>query len=431
VILNMTSAPHSVLRQVLEMAVIVCLLADCTNAPPPTPLQTAWPEYRGDAARDGHPSGVSLRPDGAAKLAQAWSVRLDGAVDGTPAVANGRVVVGTAGGTLAALGADSGAAVWTEHDLGAISSSPTIAGDRVFVTTLTGRAYAFGLERGNLIWEWIAPPGSALWASPVAFRDEVIIGVASPYGDTPLVAGRLYALDSANGTVRWTECVRAGCQPGGGVWSTAAIDSRGVGFVGTGNPDDGVLAFDPMTGQRRWFASPYLDLGRDLDLGSSPVVFSLDGKEAVAQASAAGLFFALDAGTGGMLWSRPLVTGSAVHGLLATPAYDGTAFFVASASPPTGVLALNPRDGAVRWRHSTDLPVYSAPAAGNGVLIFGTGAVFGDLESGSLLALSTRDGQVLWSYDMHSAVRSGPALAGDLVVVGDYAGDVLAFRPRA
>jgi hypothetical protein len=28
-------------------------------------------------------------------------------------------------------------------------------------------------------------------------------------------------------------------------------------------------------------------------------------------------------------------------------------------------------------------------------------------------------------------VRSGPALAGDLVVVGDYAGDVLAFRPRA
>jgi hypothetical protein len=41
------------------------------------------------------------------------------------------------------------------------------------------------------------------------------------------------------------------------------------------------------------------------------------------------------------------------------------------------------------------------------------------------------DGHQLWSYDTHSAVRSGPALAGaDLVVVGDYAGDVLAFRPN-
>ena len=412
------------------MAVIVCLLADCTNAPTPAPVPTAWPEYRGDAARDGHPFGASLRPDGAAKLARAWSVRLDGAVDGTPAVANGLVVVGTAGGTLAGLRADSGEAVWTEHGLGAISSSPTIAGNRVFVTTLTGRAYAFGLERGNLIWEWIAPPSSALWASPVAFRDEVIIGVASPYGDTPLVAGRLYALDAARGTVRWTECVRTGCQPGGGVWSTAAIDSRGVAFVGTGNPDDGVLAFDPMSGRRTWFASPYLDLGRDLDLGPSPVVLMRDGKEAVAQASAAGRFFVLDAGTGGMLWSRPLVTGSAVHGLLASPAYDGTSFFVASASPPTGVFALEPRDGATRWRYGTDLPVYSAPGVGNGVLIFGTGAVFGDLESGSLLALSTDDGRVIWSYDTHSAVRSGPALAGDLLVVGDQAGDVLAFTPK-
>ena len=73
--------------------------------------------------------------------------------------------------------------------------------------------------------------------------------------------------------------------------------------------------------------------------------------------------------------------------------------------------------------------MYSAPAVGNGVVVFGSGAVFGDLHSGSILALSTADGHALWSYDTHSAVRSGPALAGDLVVAGDHAGELIAFRP--
>jgi len=47
------------------------------------------------------------------------------------------------------------------------------------------------------------------------------------------------------------------------------------------------------------------------------------------------------------------------------------------------------------------------------------------------LAVSASDGHVLWSRDVHSAVRSGPAIAGDLVVVGDNAGEVMAFRPRS
>jgi outer membrane protein assembly factor BamB len=138
----------------------------------------------------------------------------------------------------------------------------------------------------------------------------------------------------------------------------------------------------------------------------------------------------LDARSGDLLWSRELVTGSAVHGLLASPAYDGSALIVASASDPTGLIALNPEDGSVRWRHLTSLPVYSAPAVGDGVVLFGTGAVFGDLSQGSLEAVSVIDGSVLWSVQTHSAVRGGPALAGDLLVAGDYAGDVLAFHPR-
>ena len=75
--------------------------------------------------------------------------------------------------------------------------------------------------------------------------------------------------------------------------------------------------------------------------------------------------------------------------------------------------------------------MYSAPSAGNGVLVFGTGAVFGDLGAGLIIALSSKNGDVLWSYDAQSAVRSSPAIAGSLVVVGDFAGDLFAFEPSS
>jgi polyvinyl alcohol dehydrogenase (cytochrome) len=417
----------------LLVATVAAVIAasPCGPAPHPPAPGSSWTMYRGDLARDGHPAGGTLDAARAARLALSWRAHLDGAVDGTPAVAGGLVIAGSAGGTLAAFDATTGKTVWAKHGLGAIASSPSVAGDRVLVTTLTGHAYAFGLARGDLEWDWPAPPAGALWASAVVFGDEVIVGVASPYGDIPLVAGRIVGLDLATGRERWSVCVRVSCEPGGGVWSTAAIDDHGTAFVGVGNPIDGVLAFDASTGNRKWLSSLYPDQNRDLDVGASPAIFSLNGAEAVAQMTVEGMAAVVDATSGTVIWSRELVTGSAVHGLIASPAYDGTNIYAASASPPTAMFALKPSDGSTAWRYDAAEPIYSAPAAGKGVVIFGTGAVFGDLNSGSVVALSSVSGHRLWSFDAHSAVRSGPALAGDYVVVGDYAGDVLVFRPSA
>ncbi|TMC82476.1 MAG: hypothetical protein E6J06_10965 [Chloroflexi bacterium] len=439
----MTSSSHSRLRRSLELAqrpaalIVFALLVACQspNSGPPgsQPATGVWSMFRGDLARDGHPRGATLSAAGAARLAFSWRGHLDAAIDGTPAVARGMVVVGSAGGTLTAFDALSGRTIWSKHDLGAIASSPAVDGTQsvVFVGTLTGRLYAFGLLHGDPIWQWTGPPDSALWASPVAYQDEVIIGVASPYGDVPLVAGRLVGLDASTGRPRWTTCVRAGCQPGDGLWSTPAIDSRGVAFVGVGNPDDGVLAIDPLTGTHKWLTSLYPDNDRDLDVGATPVIFTLDAREVVAQATVEGMFAVLDATTGNVVWSKELVRGTAVHGLIASPAFDGTHAYAGSASPPTAMFALKPSDGSPAWRYDVAEPIYSAPATGRGIVIFGTGAVFGDLKAGSVVALSSSDGHRLWSYDTHSAVRSGPALAGDLVVVGDSAGDLMAFRPKS
>jgi outer membrane protein assembly factor BamB len=413
----------------------LALFAGCVAAPAPAPVVAVqgevWTMYRGDLARDGHPFTATLDAIGAAHLALAWRARFGGAVDGTPAVASGLVIAGSAAGELRALNASNGETVWSVRGLGAIAASPTVSGDLVYAASLTGHVYALSVAHGGVAWSWKAQAGAAIWASPVVYGDEVIVGVASPYGDQPLVPGRLVGLDAANGHQRWTMCVELNCAPGGGVWSTPATDEGGIAFVGVGNPTDGVLAFDPLTGERRWLVSLYDDQGRDLDVGASPVVFDLAREEVVAQATVQGLFVVLDAKDGTLVWQQSVVNGSAVHGLLATPAYDAKDLFAASASAPDGIVALNPTDGSSVWRHETATPVYSAPAVGDGVLVFGTGAVLENVKAGSVVVLSTADGSVLFSYDTHSAVRSGPAVAGKFVVVGDAAGDLFAFRPKS
>ena len=390
--------------------------------------------YRGDLARDGHPAAATLGVDAARHLKAVWQVEMSGGVSGTPVVAGGVVVAASAGGVVAAYRASSGARIWQVDGLGSVSASPTIDGERVIVGSLTGHVYALDLNGGARLWDAMAPGRQpAIWSSPTVYGQLVVVGVASQYGDKPLEDGGVVAFDLATGNLVWELCAllraRAGCLPGDGIWSTPAIDAAGHGYIGVGNPDDGVLAFDVATGRRLWMTSFHPDEGRDVDVGATPIVFQVGGREAVAVGSNAGVFKVLDAATGSVLWSRDLVNGSAVHGLLASPGYDGTYFYVPSAGEPSGMFALDAAGGKTQWTNHAGLPVYSTPAIGNGVLVFGTGDVFGDPNAGGMVALSSRDGTVLWTHDLRSAVFSGPAISGDMVLVGDSRGDVIAFRP--
>jgi outer membrane protein assembly factor BamB len=411
------------------LAALVVVVGCGETTPPLAHPAGDWPMYRGDLARDGHPGGVTLTADEASRLAPAWMASLDGAIDGTPVVSGGLVVAGSEGGEIAAFDLGSGAPRWSKRGLGGFSGSPAVAGGRVVAGTLTGHVYAFDLASGREVWDWRATGNEpAVWASPAVVGHMVVVGIGSQYGDQPLEAGAVAGLDAATGALRWRFCIEAGCVPGGGVWSSVAVDAAGRAFVGTGNPDDGVYAFDPATGRRLWAVSLHPDAGRDLDVGATPIVASAGGREVVAVGSDGGLFDMLDAASGAVIWSRFLVAGSAVHGLIASPAYDGSAFYVPSAGSPVGMFALEAATGSIRWEHATDLPVYSAPAVGKQVLVFGLGDVFGDPEHGAVVALSATDGAVVWSYDTHRSVFSAPAIAGAAVIAGDSGGTLWAFR---
>ena len=135
--------------------------------------------YRGDALGDGHPSAAQLSRSEAPRLALGWQRNLGAAIDGAPAV-GGVVVVGSAGGKLAAYMLETGSTVWEDNGLGAIMGSAAIVGQQVLVATLTGRVYAIGLGDGRTRWTWRAPDATAaIWSSPTPYRNLILIGIAA------------------------------------------------------------------------------------------------------------------------------------------------------------------------------------------------------------------------------------------------------------
>ncbi len=411
-------------------ALLVAVSCATSTAAPPATSANDWPMYRGDLHRDGHAQGATLTAARAASLHVLWGATPGGAIDGTPVVVGGRVVAATDSGTLAAYDLRTGGRLWSVDGLGSISGSPAVAEGIVVAGSTKGHVFGLRLSDGTRLWDWAAPGDQpAIWASPAISGGRVLIGIASPYGDSPLQAGRIASLDLKGGGLQWVICIQVGCTPGAGVWSSVAVDEAGRGYVGVGNPVDGVVAFDTVKGTVIWTASFHPDADRDLDVGATPVIASVGGREVVAVGSNAGVFAVLDALNGQFVWTKFLVRGSAVHGLIASPAYDGRLLYVPSASVPTGMNAVDPATGTIIWQQLTELPVYSAPALGADVVVFGTGDVFGDAHAGKLIALSTRDGSVVWSYDMKSSVFSAPAIVGEVVVVGDFQGAVTAFGP--
>ncbi len=381
--------------------------------------------FRGDLQRDGHTTGATLTAGRAASLHPVWTATPGGAIDGTPVVVGQTVIAGTESGTLAAFDLRTGRQAWSTGGMGKITASPALAQGVAVIGSTNGHVYGVRASDGHRMWDWKAPGEQpAVWSSPAISGDVAVIGVASPYGDSPPAQGSIAGLDLQTGKQRWL--FRG---DGAGVWSSVAVDAGGRGFVGLGNPDDGMMAINLATGAMLWSVSFHPDAGRDLDVGATPVIASIAGREVVGVGSDAGVFELLDAATGAALWTRFVVPGSAVHGLIASPASDGTLLYVPSASPPMGMNALDPTTGEYRWQQLTDLPIYSAPAVGADVVVFGTGDPFGDPHAGRMLALSTRDGSVVWSYDMKSSVFSAPAISGDEVLVGDTQGALTVFGP--
>src|SRR5262249_31931153 len=146
------------------------------------------------------------------------------------------------------------------------------------------------------------------------------------------------------------------------------------------------------------------DPGPDFDFGSGPNLFTVgSGKDArlmVGAGQKSGIYFALDAHTGQVVWTTAAGPGSSLGGIEWGPATDGNRIYVAEEN------------------------VYGIPYAIRGG---------GTITSGSWAALDPASGKILWQVpdDSHNAFGGGNALGPVTVANGVVFAPSMSGKVRA
>jgi outer membrane protein assembly factor BamB len=176
-----------------------------------------------------------------------WRYATGGRVRSSPAISGGRVYVGSMDGTLYALRLEDGRELWrfdTEghrlrsgefgFDRRTIQSSPAVADGRVFVGSRDGFLYAVEAASGRLLWR-VDHQMSWVNTSPAVAGGLVFAGSSDERF--------LQAVDARTGKERWRLTTE---RP---VWSSPAVVGDLV-YVGDGSGT--VYALDRTTGEERW-----------------------------------------------------------------------------------------------------------------------------------------------------------------------------------
>jgi outer membrane protein assembly factor BamB len=154
----------------------------------------------------------------------------------SPVVADGFAVSADLDGTVSVVRADSGKLVWTASAGAPVQGTPAIAHGRLFVPTLGNKVVAFGLADGAPL--WTTNVGGMTMSSPAPVGSDLVFAAGFPQH-------RVLRLDGATGAVLWQSPAVID-QPGN---SSPAVSA---GLVVVGSNGGHYYAFDAATGAARW-----------------------------------------------------------------------------------------------------------------------------------------------------------------------------------
>ena len=240
----------------------------------------------------------------------------------SPAFVNGTVVAGGGDGGVYAIDAASGRVKWRARTGGRVRSSPAVADGRVYVGSYDGRIYCFDLATGAERWRYDTE-GVKLESASFGFDRRSIQSSPAVSGGVVYVGARdgfLYAIDAADGHLRW----RYDHKVSWVITSPAVSD----GVVYAGSSDGRFAQALDTTGKELWRFTA------DAIVWSSPSVAG----DVVYFGDGVGRLHAVDRATGSERWV--FRTGSAIY---SSPAV--TRGLVVVGSTDGGVYALRADDG--------------------------------------------------------------------------------------
>jgi polyvinyl alcohol dehydrogenase (cytochrome) len=327
---------------------------------------------------------AKLSPQQVSRLQVKWAFGFDGDISAfaQPTIIDGQVFVGSAGGLVHALRADTGCLQWVYRANGPIRSAIVIArvGSRpvALFGDLTGWFYALDATSGQEIWKKRPEQHEAvrLSGAPMLYKDTILIPVSSWEESRALnteyacctFRGSITALHIRDGSEAWKTYTISrkpeltGKSPlgnpmygpsGAPVWSSPTLDTkRRLLYITTGNnlsppatdTSDAVMALDPLNGRVVWSTQTThedvfnsncgltprnpncpQDGGPDFDFGAAAMlVKTAAGRELLVAGQKSGVITAFDPDRkGAIVWQTRVGHGGVLGGIEWGMASDG------------------------------------------------------------------------------------------------------------
>ena len=305
-----------------------------------------------------------------------WRQMTDGAIETTPVVDAGHIIVGSLDGKLYAYDAAAPQNLpWKPFETGTagqIRSNPISSEGRIFFGAVDNFVYCVDSKTGSLRWK--KETGKPVKGSPALTEDGALVLIGSE-------DGKLWAFEVVTGTMKWQ------LSTGKPVRSRPWCSGSRAYF---GCEDGKVRAVDLATGKELWsfptagpVSGPIASWNSLIVAGSEDGLYhiNLDGKLEWKYSPAKGV-------TGGACVSGDL------------------AFFGAEDS----LCGVDLRQRKEAW--DSPFPVTRGKAI-RGTPVVGDEAVYFGAEDGILYAITAKSGELRWKYATEGPILGSPALAGN------------------
>jgi outer membrane protein assembly factor BamB len=357
-------------------------------AQPAVATPHSWPMFRGS------PGLIGISP---AKLGNdltlAWTAKTGGPVKSSPAIANGKVFIGSDDKQLHCLDLATGQKQWSFLTEGEIESSPLVLDGLVYIGSSDGLLYALDASNGSNVWKFKTEDkilGAPNWVqSPDKKENWILVGSYD---------FRLYSLDAKKGHTNWT------FETGNYINGTPAIADGKTIFGGC----DALLHVISLTNGVKI---------KEIDAGAYIAGSGAFEEDRFYIGHYDNEFLCADIAAGKIAWRYK----DRAFPYFSSPAL--TEDRVVFGGRDKKLHCVKKSNGEELWSFATRGKVDSSPVICQDKVVVGS-------DDGRLYMVSLADGKEIWSYEIGQAISSSPALVEDTVVIGSQDGNVYAFKTK-
>ena len=329
--------------------------------------------------------------------------------------------------------------IWQQAFVG--RSTPAVFDGRVCANGRQGN----GMTRQAVVACWDAGDGTPLWERTFNVYHTTVpfsrVGWASVIGDPETgylyhhgVDGLLIALDREGNTVwEWRLGEDTGRASGyGGRTQNPVIDGTqlilsniGANWGEHGAPRHRFWSFDKLTGEVLWNSLPGNRPWADANTQGTPVVAEIDGRRLLIAGAADGWVYAMDVGTGDLVWEFEL----SKRGINVTPVVVGTTVYIAHSEENIDNASMG-RVVAIEGTGSGNITssgeIWQANALGIGFSspLYHDNILYVVDNSSKLIALDASTGAELEQLNVGTVGKSSPVWADDKVYYTEVNGRV-------